>query len=96
MRDGGPTTTTDAAHDAAVTARLLAVDREALTVVGAIGDGHPPRAVRAAALEHRRRVAEGEKHMFTGVMCGCYHDVWMELHEDLILTLGIDRAPSSF
>jgi len=25
-------------------------------------------------------------------MCGSYHDVWMELHEDLILTLGIDRA----
>ena len=25
-------------------------------------------------------------------MCGSYHDVWMELHEDLILTLGVDRA----
>ena len=25
-------------------------------------------------------------------MCNSYHDVWMELHEDLILTLGIDRA----
>ena len=31
-------------------------------------------------------------HLFTGVMCGSYHDVWMELHEDLILTLGVDRA----
>ena len=30
--------------------------------------------------------------LFTGVMCGSYHDVWMELHEDLILTLRIDRA----
>ena len=30
--------------------------------------------------------------MFTGVMCGSYHDAWMELHEDLILTQGIDRA----
>ena len=26
--------------------------------------------------------------MFTGVMCGSYHDVWMELHEDLILIPG--------
>ena len=34
----------------------------------------------------------GDHHLFTGVMCGSYHDVWMELHEDLILTLGIDRA----
>jgi len=39
----------------------------------------------------------GETKMFTGVMCGSYHDVWMELHEDLILTQGIDRtAEGSF
>ena len=25
-------------------------------------------------------------------MCGSDHDVWMELHEDLILTQGIGRA----
>jgi hypothetical protein len=37
-------------------------------------------------------VARGDHQLFTGVMCGSYHDVWMELHEDLILTLGIDRA----
>jgi hypothetical protein len=34
----------------------------------------------------------GERNLFTGVMCGSYHDVWMELHEDLILTLRIDRT----
>jgi len=39
-----------------------------------------------------KRVVAGENNMFTGVMCGSYHDVWMELHEDLILTQGIDRA----
>ena len=39
-----------------------------------------------------QRVDAGDVRMFTGVMCGSYHDVWMELHEDLILTLGIDRA----
>ena len=38
------------------------------------------------------RVAGGERNLFTGVMCGSYHDVWMELHEDLILTLRIDRT----
>jgi hypothetical protein len=25
-------------------------------------------------------------------MCRSHHDVWMELHEALILTNGIDRA----
>ena len=38
------------------------------------------------------RILDGESNMFTGVMCGSYHDVWMELHEDLILTQGLDRA----
>ena len=44
-----------------------------------------------------KRVMNGETNMFTGVMCGSYHDVWMELHEDLILTQGLDRvAEGSF
>ncbi len=38
------------------------------------------------------RVEAGEQMMFTGVMCGSYHDTWMELHEDLLLTQRIDRA----
>jgi hypothetical protein len=37
-------------------------------------------------------VVGGANNMFTGVMCGSFHDVWMELHEDLILSQGIDRA----
>ncbi|NDB06003.1 MAG: MarR family transcriptional regulator, partial [Acidimicrobiia bacterium] len=37
-------------------------------------------------------VVAGQTNMFTGVMCGSFHDVWMELHEDLILSQGIDRA----
>ena len=46
---------------------------------------------------HRRltaslnRLEGGETRMFTGVMCNSYHDVWMELHEDLVQLLGIDR-----
>jgi hypothetical protein len=24
-------------------------------------------------------------------MCGSFHDIWMELHEDLITLQGIDR-----
>ena len=29
---------------------------------------------------------------FTGVMSESFHDIWMELHEDLILMQKIDRA----
>jgi hypothetical protein len=38
------------------------------------------------------RLQSGQSNMFTGVMCNSYHDIWMELHEDLILTQGIDRS----
>ena len=42
-------------------------------------------------------VANGEANRFTGVMCESYHDVWMELHEDLIVLQRIDRtAEGSF
>ena len=34
----------------------------------------------------------GEVNRFTGVMCESFHDIWMELHEDLILLQLIDRV----
>ena len=45
-----------------------------------------PRLARRTRRAWKRRaggVVGGETNMFTGVMCGSYHDVWMELHEDL-------------
>ncbi len=37
-------------------------------------------------------VAGGDTKRFTGVMCESFHDIWMELHEDLIVLQGIDRV----
>ena len=93
LRNGEPNDHTDAAYDAAIVARLGAIDDAAAPVVSAMGaqiDRLAAYAPRLAA--SRSRVVTGETSMFTGVMCGSYHDVWMELHEDLILTQGIDRA----
>ncbi len=93
LRDGGPNDHSDAAYDAAVVARLVALDVEARPVVQAMGvvlARLTPYVGRLEATCHK--VVAGETNMFTGVMCGSYHDVWMELHEDLILTQGIDRS----
>ena len=67
------------------------------------GDG-PPLAVRrltcnraenrapVGRFEHAyARVAAGDTDYFTKPLIGSYHDVWMELHEDLLTTLGIER-----
>ncbi len=83
----------DVEYDSGVIERLETLHREASTVlsdIGGIVDRLEPYGHRLQASIERLR--DGETSMFTGVMCGSYHDVWMELHEDLILTQGIDRA----
>ena len=93
LRDGAPNDHGDAEYDRAVVARLVAMNDEALPAVTQMADvlerfnPYAPRLVATC-----QRVVAGETNMFTGVMCGSYHDVWMELHEDLILTQGIDRS----
>ena len=93
MRDGEINDHADPTYDEHVLARLSALDARAQPIVTEIGvavDRFQPYAPRLAGA--LARVLAGESNMFTGVMCGSYHDAWMELHEDLILSQGIDRA----
>jgi hypothetical protein len=90
-----PNDHSDAAYDAEVIEELGAVHTD---VVGAVAPaaGASPRFGRytdrfAAALE---RVRAGEQAAFARPMSHSYHDVWMELHEDLLLTLGRGRDAS--
>ncbi|MCB1002431.1 MAG: hypothetical protein KDB40_24285 [Acidimicrobiales bacterium] len=93
LRDGAPNDHADTAYDDEVIQRLVALNDEAVPVVQQMAQvldrlhAYVPRLASTC-----RRVVDGETKMFTGVMCGSYHDVWMELHEDLILTQGIDRS----
>jgi hypothetical protein len=92
LRDGQPNDHTEPAYDEGVVAKLVALNEKAIPVVDELGGVLPRLAPYAARLAQTcQRVRAGETKMFTGVMCGSYHDVWMELHEDLILTQGIDR-----
>jgi hypothetical protein len=93
MRDGAPNDHGDADYDTAVIAQLVVLNDDTQPVVAAIGALYQRFAAYAPRLEQScQKVVAGETKMFTGVMCGSYHDVWMELHEDLILSQGIDRA----
>jgi hypothetical protein len=40
----------------------------------------------------RDRLQAGDRDYFTRPLSGSYHDVWMELHQDFMLTLGRERA----
>lgn len=93
LRDGAPNDHTDTAYDGLMVERLLALDAETQPIVRKMGGvlaRLTPYGQRLAST--CQRVVAGETNMFTGVMCGSYHDVWMELHEDLILTQDIDRV----
>ena len=83
----------DAAHDGAVVARLSDTDGVVRGVCAdlsaALGrfDGYGDRFAAALA-----RVRAGEVEWFTRPIIDSYHTVWFELHENLLATLGIERA----
>ena len=83
----------DVAYDAEVTARLERLHGAARPVLGRLTDalarfgGHRRRL--DTALE---RVLAGDHDYFTKPMFPSYHSCWFELHEDLLATLGTERA----
>jgi phosphoenolpyruvate-protein kinase (PTS system EI component) len=93
MREGNPNDHSDTAYDAVCTGKLATIADDARPVIASMS-GAVPRMARynerlAVAAEC---VANGETNKFTGVMCESFHDIWMELHEDLIVLQRIDRV----
>jgi hypothetical protein len=91
-RHGEPNDHTDAAYDSTQIAHLQHIQARAAPIVDRFAaaiarlGGYLDRLSEALV-----RTVAGETTMFTGVLCGSYHDVWMELHEDLIQLLALDR-----
>jgi hypothetical protein len=83
----------DPAYDEAVVRDLAAVHGDARPVCDRLAgtlDRYRPYGPR---LSHAvERVRAGDTDYFAKPMIPSYHTVWFELHEDLLATLGIDRA----
>ena len=98
MRDGEPNDHTDETYDQRCIDALTGIASRSNPILEAMAAAIP----RLARYDERlavaaRCVADGEAKRFTGVMCESFHDVWMELHEDLIVLQRIDRtAEGSF
>jgi hypothetical protein len=94
MRPGGaPNDHTDAAYDWSVIDRLTALDERAgpllrRLVAAEARFGAYRERLRAA----RTRVESGERDWLTSPRIDSYHTVWMELHEELLVALGLERA----
>jgi phosphoenolpyruvate-protein kinase (PTS system EI component) len=93
LHDGEPNDHSDAAYDQTCIERLMAIDVEARRTLEPMATVLPRLARYATRLQRAAdAVASGDITKFTGVLCGSFHDIWMELHGDLIVLLGIDRA----
>lgn len=84
---------TDPVHDKAVIGRLREVDDAVQPVCESLGEqlgrfaGYGPRLATAV-----KNVEQGDIDWFTKPLIDSYHTVWFELHEDLLSTLGLQRA----
>jgi hypothetical protein len=94
VRPGGvPNDHLDLRYDWSIIDRLRALDERAAPPINRIARMHPrfasyrPRLRAALA-----RIDDGDFEWLTSPRCDSYHTVWMQLHEDLLLALGIDRS----
>lgn len=93
--DATPNDHTDAAHDEAVVERLAGVDARVAGLLDDLGAAvDRMSAYRSRLGAALARVRAGERSAFTAPLQDSYHDIWMELHQDLILSLGRTRSAS--
>jgi hypothetical protein len=83
----------DTEYDWGVLDRLAAIDERTGPIVRRLGEEVGRFAgYRARLRDALRRVQAGEHDWFLSPKCDSYHTVWMQLHEDLLLALGLARA----
>jgi hypothetical protein len=88
---------TDEEYDRGVIDRLLSLHAslgpilDGLTACLGRYEGYAPRFDAAIG-----RLRAGDRDYFTKPMIDSYHTVWFELHEDLLATLGVERAKEAW
>lgn len=83
----------DPRYDWAVIDRLHGLDERIGPVVSRLGRAVARFAEYRPRLRHALgQVDDGAAEWLTSPRCDSYHTVWMQLHEDLLLAIGGDRA----
>ena len=83
----------DPDYDAEVIARLAEINRGVQPILARLSEAFDRFGHYGGRLDHAlERVLGGDLNWFTKPTVDSYHEVWFELHEDLLVTLGIDRA----
>jgi hypothetical protein len=93
MKGEQPNDHSDAGYDAECIAGLRRLSEDAQPVLAGFGNAVSRMGRYLSRLDDALVAVEaGQTNRFTGVMCSSYHDIWMELHEDLIVLQSIDRS----
>jgi hypothetical protein len=88
-----PNDHSDLEYDWAVVDRLVTFDDRAAPIVRRLGETLPRfEPYRSRLRSATRQVHDGEHEWLLSPRCDSYHTVWMQLHEDLLLALGLDRV----
>jgi hypothetical protein len=96
LKGGQPNTHQDADYDAAVLARLDTVHQRAVSIIAAAATQLPRLNVYSAKLRSALdKVKTGEIAWLTRPLIDSYHTVWFELHEELILAVGLTREEAA-
>jgi hypothetical protein len=92
VRDGVPNDHSDTIYDEEVVDRLSELNdrvRSCMRKMSACAPRFAPYGERLdSCLE---RITSGDTSAFTAPLAESYHTVWFELHQDLLLTLGLER-----
>jgi hypothetical protein len=94
--DGAPNAHDDADYDAAVLARLDDVHARTMPIIAAAAAQLPRLSAYAAKLAAALgKVKAGETTWLTRPLIDSYHTVWFELHEELIVAVGLTREEAA-
>jgi hypothetical protein len=92
LKDGRPNNHEDADYDGAVLARLYDVHQRVAPITAAVAAQLPRLSAYPAKLTAALdKVKAGEIAWLTRPLIDSYHTVWFELHEELILAVGLTR-----
>jgi hypothetical protein len=93
LPDGTPNEHTDATWDAGVRDRLESIDSAITRILKRLSAIDPTfENYRAELTEALERFDGGDQSALTSPLSASYHNVWMWLHQQLLLMLDISRA----
>jgi DNA-binding Lrp family transcriptional regulator len=96
LKGGWPNNHEDADYDAAVLARLHDLHQRVAPIIATVAAQLPRLSAYLAKLSAALdKVKSGEIAWLTRPLIDSYHTVWFELHEELILAVGLTREEAA-